>query len=450
MADSKQDSGGGDGGVNAAGVLSLNNLSYRLTPDVSVASARNLQQQYFSSQSYSPGATCVAILNTGSNFVDFTRSFLVMTVRNLTTTSGGAATQAAWFGPNGSACNLINRLRVSTRSGTVIEDLQNCHQYASYKLAFERDATHTGRIGPTTDLSLGSGLAMMYGATPLPITDAAFDWGNGESLRFCIPFSAFSPVLGNSRSLWPGALCSGLRIEIILESPAVAMMAVTNSSDLCNFAIDEIYMSLENYSLSDMVLRVLNTQCASSGLEIVSSTVHDTAATRLAASLNLDCGKAASRSLGFVYRERSAQDLTDAKTDKFACYPISSSFYPTFFQSRVGSLYMPLAGFKNINGAGGYRTVPYEIYANNVQDRFSQMGGVATNLVQFMQSRFQIYQTLERSSVIDLSGIPLSNSRILNVQSIWNAAPSSATLVDLFLQYAVLIRVFLSGSNIES
>ena len=196
---------------------------------------------------------------------------------------------------------------------------------------------------------------------------------------------------------------------------------------------------------------------STSALEVVSVTAHNTQATRAAASVNVESGRSCSRALGFIWRERPALDTSNATVDRFATYPNSEAIFQTEFQARVGSLYFPQQGFKSSGGgasggAGAWKTCPQEMYAsclNSMGKLGLSPSSSATNIYQFLGSRYNFYQSLERSNVTAQSGIPLSNSRMLAVQSVWNAPPAPATLIDLYLMYTVLIRVFNSGSNLE-
>jgi hypothetical protein len=55
--------------------------------------------------------------------------------------------------------------------------------------------------------------------------------------------------------------------------------------------------------------------------------------------------------------------------------------------------------------------------------------------------------TLERSTALDLTGIPLSNSRVLALNATF--ANANATTGYLFLQYVTLARVFISNCTVE-
>ncbi len=477
--EAKEPAGAQEEGLATSGILAVNQLSFKLPPDLSVAVQRNNQSQYFQSQQYSPGSTAIVVMNTGASYVDWRRSYLVMTVRNdSSAATDGKVQSPVWFGPNGSACNLINRVLIQTRSGTVVERVDNANQLASARLYMEHDRTWTGSpcevAAPSTpaEVEAKAGCAFVYGAqggssiasgnndsiwlgaAPTPTTGPAIV---GQIRRFCIPCGEFSPVFRNSQSLWPSQLCSGLRIELLLENANIALVAAGTSASL-GYTIVDIRIEAECYTLSDLVLRSLNNMAASSALEVVSVTAHDTQSTRATSTINVESGKAVSRALGYLYRERPALGnlVTGTNVDKFSTIVQDSTTpYITQHQARVGSLYFPQQGLKNQGGGtlSAWRTCGQEMYMTSLQSLGKMGGGVgencSTNLFQYLLARFNVYQSLERSNVIDQSGIPLSNSRLLAIQQTWSAAPDAATLIDLFLFYTVLIRVYISGSNIE-
>lgn len=443
-----------DNGLMAQSILAANLLTYKLAPDVSVASARNNQSQFFANQSYAGGATAVCILNTGSQYVHPRRSYLAFTVTP-TWTGGGTA----WFGPNGSACNLINRITISSRSGTVIELLQNANMLASHTLNYRHDRTWRGDpiyISGSSSASVAGvgGDALMYGAAPVRtaltlLADSVVGWVSGAPMRFCIPLPELSPFCANSKQLWPASLASGMRIELLLEQFGTAFMT-SAAATVTSYDISNIRIEAECYQLSDLVLRSLNDQASESALDVVSMTAWDTVFSRTQTSVNVDCSKAVSRAIGFLYRERAAAPSTDGSVDAFACPAVTATVYPTDFQARLGGLFFPQS---SIRSGTAFRTAATELYAISLQS-LGHMGwgasGVATNLQEYYLSRFCVYQSMERSDVIDLSGQPMSNARLLNVQaSFAGSTPSPAISGDLFLFYVILVRCFLSGTNIE-
>ena len=115
----------GKSSAGPSGILVKNDLVYSLPPDLSVAVERRTIRQYSQGTDYVDGQRCTFVLNTGADFVDFTSSYLTFEFQ-LSSAPNGSVT----FGNDriGSACNLINRITVSTRSGDEITRIDNCNK----------------------------------------------------------------------------------------------------------------------------------------------------------------------------------------------------------------------------------------------------------------------------------------------------------------------------------
>jgi hypothetical protein len=74
--------------------------------------------------------------------------------------------------------------------------------------------------------------------------------------------------------------------------------------------------------------------------------------------------------------------------------------------------------------------------------------GAVTTLDRFMEDSAIFACNLERSTVMELSGIPLSNSRMLSLNVSWNVA-ATARKFNVFLKHAVLIRCFANSISVE-
>jgi hypothetical protein len=419
--------------MGKAGILSLNDLQYMMAPDLSVAVSRTVTSQFFQNLQGSPGSTSICIWNTGSSYVNADQSFLVLDVKNTTTTSTGANTSCTFgVGSGGSALNLINRVTITTRSGQVIEKIDRCNQLASIRMLYEHDSEYRESIGS----AFGSNLR---GGNP----DAV--WNTGETRRFCIPLGMLSPLMGSITTLLPAQLCSGLRFELVFET-ALNAMTTLNASDVPSYVVVNQRFQTESYLLSDLVQRSLNEQSASSGLEVVGVTAHNTIGGRSGSNQrNLDIAKAVSRALTFHYKERDAVASTP-NSDHFKSLDQQANRLIEF-QSRVGSMYFPQS---SLRGDTALEIVP-ELYVQTLRafgkwsskNKFSSDVGVSNYIV----GSAVVSQDLERSSVTQLSGIPLSNSRTLQINATY--ATSKTTDGDCFLLYATLIRCFSSNVVVE-
>lgn len=420
---------GDDNALSAQALLGANALSYRLPPDLSLATQRNVQSNFFATNNPQPGSIAVCTLNTGSSYVDFKHSILYVDI--VFTLSGGTGTDFLGWGANGSACNILNRVLITSRSGTVCERLDNSGQLASARLFMER----SGDWVSTAASMMGAG-----------VTSVMLQSASGAvTYRYALPCNMWSVALGGTDVLWPAALCSGMRLELLLESSANALVGNTTGLTM-SYAISSIRLDLVCVQLSDFAARALNQMASTSSLELVTTTAQNTQATRTAATLNVDNGRACSRALMFLFRERPISGSA-SNFDHFKCMTVDASFYPTEWQCRVGSLYFPQSSIRG----GGPFAAPIELYATSMQ-ALGKLTGLApaTNLTVYKSDRFQIWQTLERDGAIDGSGVPLANSRLLSVAESWNAPPNGgASLIDFFLFYTTLIRVYLTGSNVE-
>jgi hypothetical protein len=245
-----------------AGIIAINGLSYKLAPDLSIVTSRTDTRQYFSQNQYAPNSTAVCLLNTGSSFVFGPNCSLQFTVKN-----EGANTQG--FGI-GSAVNLIRRISLVSRSGDVLERIQNLNCLNVIKLWHQHDEHWRDSTG-----------AMMGISSSIPT--------NGE-LRFSIPMSELSGLF-SYQYLLPSALCSGLRVEIEWESAGIAFATGAGPS----YSISDISLLCDSYNLTDMVLQTLNQQASSTGLEIVFETQFDTQASRTNGTIAVESRKAVSR-----------------------------------------------------------------------------------------------------------------------------------------------------------
>jgi hypothetical protein len=63
------------------GLIAVNDLTYVLEPDLSVASNKTHKRHYFQSQTYSAGQQAICILNSGADYIDTRRSFLQFDIK---------------------------------------------------------------------------------------------------------------------------------------------------------------------------------------------------------------------------------------------------------------------------------------------------------------------------------------------------------------------------------
>lgn len=233
--DEKGSMGGNAGGRDESadarvGMLQVNDLIYRLEPDMSVGINRTHKTNFFQNDTYTNQQTSIAILNSGSDYVDPRRTFLSCEILIPTTdlTSLGLvqlvdypnfrnAFISCYFGANGSVLNLIDSVVVSTRSGDELSRINDFGQLQNMLIPEMFSEEWRNTIGQ--EIGLGSFLGGRNNATLLPgagafvppiVSDAASEQ---QRQKFVIPLYLLSPIFNYGRLL-PSMLMSGLRIEI--------------------------------------------------------------------------------------------------------------------------------------------------------------------------------------------------------------------------------------------
>ena len=111
----------GTGGGQQYGVMKLNNLIYALEPDLSVAVNKTHKKHFFQANEYRDNQSSICILNSGAEYIDTRRSYLSFNIEITQESDVTALNEVGgYFGTQGSACNLIDTITVSTRSGDEI------------------------------------------------------------------------------------------------------------------------------------------------------------------------------------------------------------------------------------------------------------------------------------------------------------------------------------------
>lgn len=216
MSDDKGSMGGGNPGKDEGsdarmGMIQINDLTYKLESDLSVAINRTHKDQYFQNVEYSNTQTSIAILNSGADYIDSRRSFLSFDVIIPTTVVSDHPDAAdfmhdafisCYFGKNGSVLNLIDSVTVSTRSGDELSRISDYGQLMNIIIP--------EMFGPEWRDTIGQeiGLGSFLGGR-----NDQGEESEQQRERFVIPLYLLAPLFNYGR-LMPSMLMSGLRIEI--------------------------------------------------------------------------------------------------------------------------------------------------------------------------------------------------------------------------------------------
>jgi len=296
---------------------------------------------------------------------------------------------------------------------------------------------------------------------------------------------------------------AGYTLALDLSQPVTEAIA--------SYEITNPYFVLASVQLSDSIQRALNELSATNGLEIVycdwEQTPQQNGTSLL--NVNLEIRKSCSRALKAFARIRAVGGVgtnaiyPDGQRDSFRA---EAGFTLKEYQWQLGSLYFPQqpvkGGVENDPDMCGVETYchlldacdkfhgtarqPYMTFRGDIDTRepknrlserakvsayyedveqgqwFSNAQGVRGS---FMNDAHTIGVTLERSTMFNLAGVPVNNSRVLALratlsdehskelnpvlQAKTKIDSSPIRQVDVFLKYVKLARVFLNNVEVE-
>jgi len=225
----------GDRDSARQGLIGLNNLNYRLEPDMSVAVHCTDKNHFFQQQTYVQSQRAVCVLNSGADYIDPRRSFLCFTVELPNDDAfaygyneGDLAERITWGRSNqnvhadsdgidtnnnnaGSALNIIDRITISTRSGDELSRIERLNLLQYTLTPWTKDQQWIDTVGK------GMGMGRHFTCNSVARN---LETG-GLEMRVAIPMYCLSGLFNYDRLL-PSMLMSGLRIEIQWASPTAA------------------------------------------------------------------------------------------------------------------------------------------------------------------------------------------------------------------------------------
>lgn len=416
------------------GDLLINNLIYEMPKSLSLATGRHHVNQYSQRNSYfvNRNETIIFDWNTGNSYIDPLNSYLRFKMK----ANGTANVAPPNFGI-GSALNLIHEYRIRSRSGVELDRLENCNLYNSYRIFYSKSTNWQKTIGNS-----------FYVNTSTPIFNSANTMISDVCIPLCELSSFFSCV--KKGQLLPPQIASGLRIELSMESVARALVD-SNVYFQAGSSLEliDIAMVLDTVSLSDETSKILNLESSQSGLEWTYNRTYNYSSTYPAGTTNftMQVSKAVSQGVHAFMSVQNATNTQLGTVDSFQSEPFA---YKTW-QFRLGSQYYPNQQVVNQTaivtnkGLESYMLTmsSFEKMRAPFQETSVLPGDYAVNVG-------IIGVSLERNQSLAVSGLPINNSRILEILVERDASNDSTNKreVNCFLTYLSVCKSYIDNLSV--
>lgn len=406
----------------------VNRLVYLRPSNESLINSRTNKEYNFTNAEYSMGASPQAIINSGGDFLYGPTSYL----RTTLTLAGGAH-----FG-SGSVMNIFKNIRITARSGEVLEFVQNANVLAKIKANY---------------MTSSSGNVVLEDLISVPQV-------NGTYTK-CIPLYLLLGVFAENEAYIPGGFLAGAKIEIDL---ATTDEASANGGAITNIQFQIVLDSAQVYDSVQKQLLEEQANVDGAGLQFTYSTYFNSGNFTSSDSISFDVQQSASITQNAIAVLRNNANIALTGKDSFNF--LSNALR---YQWRLGSQYFPQKAITCSNALAESQVEPYYnamVAVNALPHQWmgstaSSMGSsvslenyVGGSISAAETDGYAVYATtLEKSATgLMLSGEPTNNSRILNLEMTLKttaSVPGPAVpnhRLDVYLQYVRVANIM--GDNL--
>ena len=390
------------------GLREVNRMIYLAPSNASLIDKRTMKSYNFSSQDYSAGQTAQCIINSGGDAIWGPTSYLRFEF----------TTDAAAKVGKGSVLNFIKSVRLTHRSGEVLEDIKTYNVLGKLMLDYACSVEQKAKTAPL-----------------LAVPDGA-----ATRVR-CIPMWMLLGVFNEQTQYIPPGMLAGAKLEIQLEENAIAFSdaAATLTDVKMNVVLDsaQVYDSVTKQLMDEQA------DVAASGLQFSYSTWFNSSQVFPNSAVNFDVMQSASITQLATAVVRPSASLAVGQDSFEYVSTITSS------QWRLGSQYFPQQALKLLSAVeqveAYYTTlVGWDGAPNQYAGYLASGKGVAATYADFIDGAANYAQTMEKSSTgLQLTGEATNNSRVLNFEATKSAVNDR---VDVFLCYLRVANIM--GDNL--
>lgn len=404
--------------------LAVNNLVYENPDALSLAVSRSSSRLFFQRSTYNPGETAIIDFNSGSDFVDPENSYLAFTFTPLAPGAAGCSFAS------GSAMNAIRQVTLRSRSGVELDRVERANVWSLYETQYRNPSSWFSSIG-----------SAMEG-----FNQGSDDMKAGTGYRFLLPLKRIAPFfkpIKRSQKI-PPQLMSGLHMEIIWETATTVLKeGVVLPGTLTGYQISNLSLMVDVISMTDDVQKTINQQSAEAGLEYAYPRAYtNPVMPGSSAAISAQVRKAVSQANYAWAVSLNTSTYSRYQDDSFAAV----TWDTTRYQWRLGALYFPLQPLdvNIVDGVEAYKQA-LEVYDKN-KLTFSPPN---VTLAQYLAGKGIIAVVMEKDAELDSSGLPVNNSRVLELNATFSGIVGGNREVLIFLDYNAVSRSYVDNTSVN-
>ncbi|MHA2181101.1 MAG: hypothetical protein ACXAAH_06740, partial [Promethearchaeota archaeon] len=428
----------------------VNRMMYLRPDNGSLVDKRTHKEYNFSNLAYTPGSLGQCIIQSGADGIWGPSSYLKIKIRLVSTAAGDFVLR------NGTlATNLIESVRLTHRSGEIIEFIDNYNLLASLLLRWDTDLEDYGKLESMLNAdSVLSEAAEFWNAQNLTKKWTTAQVGGAgpffKEASLVVPMWLLLGCFNNKDQYIPPNFLAGAKLELKFASLATVFSSAILAGGAMSIEPSIVLDSSKFYDSVAAQLLDQQSDVARSGLQFTYSTWFNNSSSTSTKQINVDVQQSASITQKVLCAIRLGENVTDpGGKDTFETGSILSDY-----QWRLGSTYYPQARVDLSKGqAEAYQQtlIAWDSAPNQYHGHKSE-GNCGVRLREFNAAAGangavpHYATTLEKSGVgLTLTGEPTNNSRSLNFSA--SIAPDAADRdVQIYLMYTRIANIM--GQNL--
>ena len=418
--------------------LLVNNLIYVSPENLSLAVNRTYQKMFFQKQTYASQETARCELNSGTAYFDPENSYLKFSVQ---LTVGSGSTEAFCSFGSGSAMNLIRTVTIRSKSGVELARDEFANIYSRINVLNTESAEYLRTVGSVEGWDVDC-------LTTGTISSSSYIITNSGKTTYSLPLKRLSTFFDPKKNnLLPASLISGLSMEIIFENVNQAVKIISGSTAVVTgYTISDISLNCDCVQLTDDTQKTLNNVSASNGLEVTYSRIYTSindvpnSTTNISAQIRKAVSNA-SHAIAVIMDPPSQNNIS---VDSFKC--LTPSF--TSVQWRLGSLYFPNQPIQPVIGGTSDDVIELFNMSKMTYNKFKQSHNESVVSYNAFRSYGcgSICVSLEKTQELELSGLSLNSSRVLELDGQFVSSANRSVYV--FLVYSCVSRSYIDNVSV--
>jgi len=409
------------------------NLVYEM-PSNSSAVAKKAHKLFFFDKTDFKGteSSMQITLNSGADFINPKNSYLSFNVKCFTDDYKTTPTNTVLNFGVGSAVNLFSEIVIRSRDGQELERVRDINVLsqlrARYRYSqdwFNNIGSQQGYLGSTSDGDIVSSDGSYTKDEQMAHLIAGMD--------VVIPLSEICGLFDSDKIL-PPHLMAGLRIELSLTPFATAFVS---AGDASTYIINNPHVRLETVMLTDSVMASLTKTAANDkGIVLTIKTFDLTRSNPTGTSVNIEVRRNVGQLLGSYVQSRAADQVELKTVDSMR----SEEHLVASYRFRLGSDFQPTSVVDKKVEHYSLSQIAFD------KNRKSYMENSVSRKSYLEGGQALIANDWERSS-IDLSGVSISNSKVLAFEAKYDTAVPR--VINTWIQFTRVFNIFLTNVSVS-